>query len=163
MCNYNQLSTEQKEILYHFMNDGAKSVGGVNLLLSLLEKIRENKLNALSSKHLKIEDEQTQIQWNKIIFKDKVELLHKLIISAKDEENILKDKTPKEAKKILNLAKTLSPINFIISSKEDSYEDSINFKAFEIIESDMIKLNPVFVAIFFCSIEFTKKVLKYKI
>jgi len=57
----------------------------------------------------------------------------------------------------------LSPIEFIATPKDSNDGGGFNFKVFEEIKDDYVKINPIFVAMFFCSTEFTKKALKYVI
>jgi hypothetical protein len=52
------------------------------------------------------------------------------------------------------MVKTLSPIEFLVSADEG---DGFTFKIFDKIEEDFVSINPIFIAIFFCSSEFTKK------
>jgi hypothetical protein len=61
------------------------------------------------------------------------------------------------------MAKTLSPIEFIVTPQNSNDGEGFSFKVFEVIEDEKIVLNPIFIAMFFCSTEFTKKALKYEI
>ena len=61
------------------------------------------------------------------------------------------------------MVKTLAPIEFIVKPKDPADGGGFNFKIFELIENDNVKINPIFIAMFFCSTDFTKKSLKYSI
>nr|WP_321267124.1 hypothetical protein [uncultured Sulfurimonas sp.] len=165
MCNYNKQDENTKEFLHSLMKKIADSVGGTNFLLGLIEEMKKHKPNALMYKHTKIESEQLSISWNKIVFKDKLDLLEDVLHSHKSSEgvdfNILENDNIKKRKNILNMVKALAPITFVVTPKDAKNGGGFDFKVFESIEDDCVKINPVFVAMFFCSIDFTKKALKY--
>ena len=149
------------------MQNCAKTVGGTNFFLGLIEAIKEKKPNALIESSCKVESKELNITWNKIIFKDKSDLLEEVLRSHKSYEdqdfNILEDENQKKRKKILNMVKTLAPLEFRVSVKNSQEFAGFEFKVFESVDDDYVKINPVFAAIFFCSVEYTKKALKYQI
>jgi hypothetical protein len=59
------------------------------------------------------------------------------------------------------MVRTLAPIEFIVTPQNPNDGAGFNFKVFETTNDDVVTLNPIFVAMFFCSTEFTKKALKY--
>ncbi len=164
MCNFNNQSEDTKTFIHLFMKKAAQNVGGVNFLLALLEAMKTKKPHPLMYKEHKISSNNTTISWNKTVFKDKVDILEDIILSHKDSKdsnfNILQNDNPKKRKKILNMVRTLTPIEFIVTPQNPNDGDGFSFKVFESIKDDYVKLNPVFIAIFFCSVEFTKKALK---
>lgn len=165
MCNYNKQSQETKEFIHLFMTKAAQKLGGVNFLLSLLEAMKQKKPNPFLTKECSIESMHLKIQWNKVVFKDKFDVLESIIYTHKTNEseslNILEHENAKQRKKILNMVRTLTPLEFVVTTKDEK-ESGFKFKVFDIIEENKVTLNPVFVAFFFCSVEFTKKSLKYK-
>ena len=165
MCNFNKQNEETKDLIHLFMQKAAQNVGGVNFLLALIEAMKAQKPNALIFKGCKIESESATIEWNKIVFKDKFEVLEAILLAHKSSENpdfnILNTPSQKEKKKILNMVKTLTPVEFIVTPKNSQDGAGFNFKVFETVENEYVKINPIFVAMFFCSIEFTKKALKH--
>jgi len=167
MCNFNNQDEDTKALIHLFMTKSAKSIGGMNFLLLLLEAIKETKPNALMYKTCYIESEEAIIKWNKIVFKDKLDVLEAIIHSHKSSEannlNILEADSDKKRKKILNMVKTLAPIEFIVTPKKHENGTGFKFKVFETIEDNYVKLNPIFIAMFFCSTEYMKKALKYNI
>jgi len=167
MCNFNKQNEDTKALIHLFLTKAAGNIGGVNPLLALIEAMKAQKPHALTFKACKIESNKTTLVWNKLIFKDKFEVLERILLSHKSSEepdfNILNNDKQKQKKKILNMVKTLAPVEFIVSPKDAADGDSFNFKVFEKIEDDYVKINPIFVAMFFCSTEFTKKALKYTI
>jgi len=59
------------------------------------------------------------------------------------------------------MVRTLAPLEFIVTANDGEDGQGFSFKVFETIEDDNVTLNPIFIAMFFCSTEFTKKALKY--
>jgi hypothetical protein len=166
MCNFNKQTQETKEFIHLFMLHASKNVGGVNFLLALIEMMKSNKPNALLNKKCFIESKDVTIKWEKVIFKDKFEVLESILVLHKSSQsqdlNILDVPNEKQKKKILNMVKTLSPIEFIITPKDAKNGNGFNFKVFESIEDNNVKINPIFVAMFFCSVEYTKKAIKFE-
>ena len=72
-------------------------------------------------------------------------------------------KIQKKRKNILNMVKTMTPIEFVVEAQNHKDGEGFSFKAFDIAEDKSVKLNSIFIAMFFCGTEFTKKALKYKI
>jgi len=165
MCNFNKQNDDTKELLNLLIKKISDSVGGANFLLGLIEEMKKQKPNALMYKHAKIDSDQLSISWNKIVFKDKLDILEEVLYSHKSAEgydfNILQSDNAKKSKKILNMVKALAPITFVVTPKDEQNGGGFDFKVFESIEDDYVKINPIFVAMFFCSTDFTKKALKY--
>jgi len=165
MCNFNNLSEETKGFIHLFMTKGADSIGGTNFLLGLMEAMKEKKPNALMFNGCDIKSNEAGIRWNKIVFKDKLDILEEIIRSRKSNEennfNILDVDSDKKRKKILNMVKTLAPIEFTITPINSENGAGFNFKVFDSVDDSSAKLNPIFVAMFFCSTEFMKKALKF--
>jgi len=169
MCDFNKQDKQTKEFFHLFMKKSADAVGGVNLLLGIIEALRATKPHPLTTNKCKIESDRVVIEWNKIIFKDKLEVLQELIILHKSSQdinfNILDTQSSKKKKKILNVIKTLLPVTFTIKPKNPDDGGGFEFKIFEAVdfENETTQLNPIFIALLFCSIDFTKKALKYEI
>lgn len=167
MCNFNKHNEDTKALMHLLMQKCAQSVGGVNFLLGLIEAMKEKKPNALIDSACKVDSKELNIRWNKIVFKDKFDVLEEVIRSHKSSEgadfNILDSESQKKRKKILNMVKTLSPIEFTVTVKNSQDHAGFNFKIFESVEDEYVKVNPLFAAMFFCSTEYIKKALKYEI
>jgi hypothetical protein len=167
MCNFNKQNEETKALIHLFMTKSAQTIGGANFLLALIEAMKTKKPNPLMLASRQVASENTIIKWNKVIFKDKVTLLEEILLSHKSSENqdfnILATKSDKKKKAILNMVKTLAPVEFTITPQNHKDGGGFNFKVFETIEDNYVKINPIFVAMFFCSAEFTKKALKHEI
>jgi hypothetical protein len=167
MCNFNKQTEDTKALIHLFMKKAAENVGGTNFLLALLEAMKQKRPNPLMYKECQIASNNTIIKWNKKVFKDKVDLLEEILVTHKSSEdpdfNILNVANQKRKKNILNMVKTLAPIEFVVTPQNPNDGGGFSFKVFESIEDDDVKLNPIFIAMFFCSVEFTKKALKYAI
>jgi len=167
MCNFNKQNEDTKGLIHLFMQKAAENIGGVNFLLSLLEAIKSKKPHPLMYKECKISSNNTTIKWNKVVFKDKVDILEEIFVTHKSSEgvdfNILDCENQKKRKKILNMVKTLAPIEFVVVPQNPNDGGGFNFKVFDSVEDDFVKINPIFVAMFFCSVDFTKKAIKYQI
>jgi len=167
MCNFNKNDDETKAFIALFLQKSAQSIGGVNFFLALLESMKSNRPNALLQKNCEINSDRATLSWNKVIFKDKFEVLEAILLAHKSAEkpnfNILEEPNQKRRKKILNMVRTLAPIEFIVKPTDKEDGGGFEFKVFEKIEDDYVKINPIFVALFFCSTEFSKKALKYSV
>ncbi len=167
MCNFNKQNEKTREMIHLFMTKASENVGGTNFLLALMEAMKAQKPNALIFKGTKISSDKTTIKWNKIVFKDKFEVLDAILVAHRSSENsnfnILKNDNAKQKKKILNMVRTLAPLEFVVTPNDAKDGAGFSFKVFETIEDDNVVLNPIFIAMFFCSTEFMKKALKYTV
>jgi len=167
MCNFNKQSSETKALMHLLLVKCADSVGGANFLLSLLEAMKEKKPNALMYSGCKIDSKEVSIKWNKIVFKDKLDVLEELVRSHDSSEgmdfNILENDSQKKKKKILNMVKTLAPIEFKVTPSDIENGQGFSFKIFESITDSTATVNPIFIAMFFCSTEYMRQSLKYNI
>ena len=167
MCNFNKQSEDTKALIHLFMKKAAENVGGANFLLALIESMKKQKPNALMFKGCQIASENTIIKWNKVVFKDKVEVLEEILAAHRSSQepdfNILSDKSDKKKKIIINMVRTLAPIEFVVNPQNPKDGTGFSFKVFDTIEDDKVVLNPIFMAMFFCSTEFIKKALRHNI
>ena len=167
MCNFNKHNEDTKALMHLLIQKCAEAVGGANFLLGLHEAIKEKKPNALISSACKVDSKELNIRWNKIVFKDKFDVLEEAVRSHKSTENpdfnLLQNDSQKKKKKILNMVKTVARFEVIVTVKNSEDFGGFNFKIFETIEDDYVKVNPIFAAMFFCSTEYMKKALRYEI
>jgi len=165
MCNFNKQNDDTKALIHLFMVKAAENIGGTNFLLALIEAIKSKKPNALSEKNSQVASNNAIIKWNKVVFKDKIDLIQSVLDQHRSSEdpnfNIIDVENQKRKKNILNMVRTLAPIEFIVTAQNPNDGAGFNFKVFESTNDDVVTLNPIFVAMFFCSTEFTKKALKY--
>ena len=167
MCNFNKQSSDTKALIHLLMTKASQNIGGSNFLLALIEAMKEKRPNPLMYKEKQISSNNTIIKWNKVVFKDKVDVLESVLLEHKSSEdpkfNILQTENVKKRKAILNMLKALAPIEFTVTPQNPNDGAGFNFKVFDIVDEDIVHLNPIFVALFFCSTEFTRKALKYEI
>lgn len=161
MCNFNKLSEAEKLKHHKKLLQCANSFGGINFFLLLLEAIRETKPNPLLSENSEFKIDIGTISWNKVIFNDKLQLLLKARVKESERDNFLPKKTEKNYKKILNVVKTLTPIVFTVKPSDKENGNGFFFQAFYKIDENKSKIDPLFDAIFFCSVDSIKKILNY--
>ncbi len=162
MCDFNNLNEEEKKLQHEKLMDCAKNMGGKNFFLSLLEAIRETKPHPLIAANSEFDTEFGTITWNKVIFNDKLQLLLKARVNESKQDNLLPEKDAKNYKKILNLLRTLKPIVFHVKPGNPEDGQGFYFQAFDVINEEKTKLNPLFDAVFFCSVDTVKKALNYE-
>jgi hypothetical protein len=162
MCDFNNLDDAQKAMYHQLLLQHADLFGGKNFFLQLLEAIRKTKPHPLTAKNREFRFSRGTIKWSKVIFQDKLTLL--LAIRPDESKNgtLLPSQEDKSYKKVLNLLRTLGPIEFDVTPKHLKDGQGFIIKPFDIIDENTTKLNPVFDAIFFCSVETIKKVLNYE-
>jgi hypothetical protein len=167
MCNFNNQSDETKAVIHLFMQKAAQNVGGVNYLLALIEAMREKKPSPLMQKNMQIASNNSIIKWNKVVFKDKVDVIEKILVSHREAQekdyNILNEPNAKMKKTILNMARTLAPLEFVVKPQNKNDGEGFSFGVFDTMSDEEIKFNPIFIAMFFCSTAFTKNALKYEL
>ena len=161
MCNFNNLDTAAKTAYHNQLLKCAESFGGVNYFLQLLEAIRKTKPHPLSAKHCEFRFSRGIVKWDKVIFKDKLTLLTAIRVSENDDDNLLPPEEDKRYKKVLNLLRTLQPVEFTVLPKNNKDGEGFTFHAFDVIDKETTRINPVFDAVFFCSVDTIKKVLTY--
>jgi len=161
MCDFHTLSDEEKNLFHQKLLDCANNFGGKNFFLHLLEAIRETKPHPLVSENSTFNIELGSITWNKVIFNDKLQILLKARVNEGKQNNLLPDEKAKNYKKILNLLRTLRPIVFHVKPARKEDGEGFFFQPFDMIDENTTKLNPLFDALFFCSVETIKKALNY--
>lgn len=167
MCNFNKQNEDTKASIHLFMEKASEDIGGANFLLALIEAMKTKKPNALMYKEKQVSSNNTIIKWNKVVFKDKLDVLEEILHSHRSAEdpdfNILNNENAKKRKLILNMVKTLTPLEFVVTPQNPNDGEGFNFKVFDTADEDNVTINPIFLAMFFCSTEFTKKALKYQV
>ena len=75
MINYNSLVDDERQDLKNQLVKYASLIGGRNHFLSLIESIRIARPHPLMDKKAYFRFDQGNIKWEKVIFKEKVNLL----------------------------------------------------------------------------------------
>ena len=161
MCDFNNLDDAAKSAYHKQLTKCADAFGGMNFFLQLLEAIRKTKPHPLTAKHCEFRFSRGIVKWEKVIFKDKFTLLAAIRVTENEDGNLLPDKEDKSYKKVMNLLRTIQPIEFEVLPKNQKDGDGFTFRAFDIVDKDVTRMNPVFDALFFCSVDTIKKVLTY--
>jgi len=162
MCDFNTLTDEEKKQHHEKLLQCANNFGGKKFFLNLLEAIRETKPHPLTAGNSEFKIEEGAIKWNKVIFNDKLQLLLKARVKESEQDNLLPKKDEKNYKKILNVVRTLKPIVFHVKPADPQDGPGFFFQPFDVIDDNKTKLNPLFDAMFFCSVETVKKALNYE-
>ncbi|MGE4509503.1 MAG: hypothetical protein AB7D43_00210 [Sulfurimonadaceae bacterium] len=168
MCNFNLQNDAAKALLSSIIKQAAQTLGGANFLLGLIETIRQNKPTPLTSSKCTLTSEHAILSWNKIIFKDKFLALEEALSLHKSADNydfnLLDLTSEKKKKRVIGMIKTLAPVEFTIKPKNTAHGDELKLHIFETIdfEANRATINPLFVTLFFCSVEFSKKALKHE-
>ena len=89
MINYDSLDSDKKQDLKNQLANYASSIGGKNHFLSFIEAIRLTRPHPLMAKEACFRFDKGNIRWEKVIFKEKVNLLITLI---RDKNNNLMPK-----------------------------------------------------------------------
>ena len=122
----------EKEKYHLMMMECAENFGGVNFFLQLLEAVRKHTPHPLTAKHSEFKFSRGNIRWEKVIFKDKLSLLFKARVSEGERGNLLPSKDDKTYKNIMNLIRTLAPIEFTVTPKNINDGEGFSFKPFDL-------------------------------
>lgn len=162
MCDFNTLDVTAKQTYHDQLTAAADTFGGINFFLQLLEAIRKTRPHPLIANNCAFTFSRGSVTWDKVIFKDKITLLMEVRTGESERGNLLPDTTDKQYKKVLNLVRTLSPITFEVTPKHLKDGNGFTLHPFKMIDEKTTLLDPLFDALFFCSLETVKKVLTYK-
>ena len=153
MCDFNNLTEDEKLHYHEILLTSANNYGGKNFFLQLVETLREKQPHPLISAHQDFLFEYGDVRWGKTIFNDKVELIKATRTERAKEKSFLPKADKKKYKKILNLIRTLDPITFSVRPNFRDDGEGFDFKAFEKIDEESVRLNPIFEALFFCPVD----------
>ncbi len=163
MQNFNRLDKEDKIKLSSLLNEKVDQIGGKNFFLNLIEEARDREVHPLEANSCRFSFQNGTVTWNKVLFKDKVALLARHSAKTALWEDFLPNRSDAKAhKKILNLIRTLAPVEFIVKPKR--FEDGSGFamQAFATTPEGTTYLDPVFEAIFFTPADEVKKLIEFK-
>jgi len=161
MKNFNPLNLYNQDDLSQILNKSARSLGGINYFLLLLEAVRDAQPHPLIAKNAEFKFSVGSIKWSKPIFREKYTLLKHVRINSADG-NIFPKTGIKGYKTILNLLRTLKPITFTVSPKNIKDGGGFTFQPLIIVDGKTTEINPLFEAIFFAPVYLVKKSLTLK-
>ena len=158
MFRFNNLQEKRKIEYKTDINRFISYFKGINFFLREIEKLRFIKPHPLINTRCKYNNSLISLKWNKSIFKSKVLLLMDSNFDIGD--NLIPSKSEKSYKAKINLLKSLKPIKFEITFKNDQSND-FSFSIFNNINLNKTNFNPNFVILFFASVPEIKKVIRY--
>ena len=158
MISFYSLDDLTKKNLKKEINDLAQDIGGKNHFLTLVEEIQKEHYHPLMSQSSSFRFTHGTVKWKKVIFKDKVQLLKKLIENLDNNGNLMPYKESKKYKKIMNLLRTLGPMKFEIRPKNSKDGNGFNLQPFDILDKDTVHLNLMFYIVFFLPVHIVKQV-----
>ena len=161
MCDFNNLDDTAKSTYHTMIMQCANAFGGKNFFLQLLEAVRQTKPHPIIGKHMWFSCDHGTIEWNKVIFKDKLDLFLKVRVLEGKQANFLPSPEDKSFKNVMNLVRTLGPIKFEVKPANSEDGKGFTVNAFDKIDENTTRINPIFDALFFCSVETIKKVMNY--
>ncbi|MBN2963322.1 hypothetical protein JWV37_00885 [Sulfurospirillum sp. T05] len=161
MHPFHQYDTPTKTLFHTRLTQAATALGGANFLLGLIEAIRATKPHGLLQTSCDIRTEQLIMKWNKVVFKDKVDLLETLLFAPRTSRDLLEGLDEKKKKNALNMAKALAPLRVSVKPKNSKVGVGFEVSPFEGLEASALHLDPVFELLFFRNVDFARTVLKY--
>tara|TARA_B110001454_G_scaffold60066_2_gene58721 strand:- start:2704 stop:3213 length:510 start_codon:yes stop_codon:yes gene_type:complete len=158
MTNYESLDDEKKLDLKNQVIKNATSLGGKNHFLSLIESLRVSHPHPLMSKAASFSFDKGIIKWKKIIFKEKVDLLIRLSRDNDRDGNLMPKDGERNYKTIINLLRTIGPMEFEIRPKNSKDGDGFVLRPIDIVDDNTCHINFMFEVLFFLPIQLVKKI-----
>ena len=158
MTKYDSIDNDVKQDLKNQLIKNAISLGGKNHFLSLIEAIRRTHPHPLMAKDASFRFDKGFIKWEKVIFKEKVNLLISLINDNDSNIILMPNKSDSNYKKIRNLIMAIGPIQFKVRPKNSKDGDGFIFNLIEIIDKDTCQLSFMFEVLFVLPIKLIKKI-----
>jgi hypothetical protein len=159
MRNNSLIDDVKKKVLKKEINKLASAIGGQNYFLKLIEELRTEKIHPLMSKRAYFKYSNGRVEWNKVIYQDKVKLLLDILRNSTFGQNIMLEEGQKRYKSVLNLLKTLKPIRFRVIPKNIKNGAGFTIMPLEIIDSKTTTINFMFLVIFILPVHIVKKYL----
>ena len=158
MIDYDSIGNDQKQAFKNQLIENATSLGGKNHFLSLIEAIRISGPNTLMAKDASFQSNKSLIKWNKVIYKDNVHPLMKIIQYNDSHQNLMLKEGDHNYKEIKNLVRTISPIKFEVKPKNKKNGDGFIFNFIDIVNKDTCRLSFMFEVMFTLPIKLIKKI-----
>ena len=126
MTNYDSLDHGKKQDLKNQLIKYATSFGGKNHFLCLIEALRLAHPHPLMAKGACFRFNKGIIKWEKVIFKEKVNLLITLIRDNDRNNNLMPKEGHRNYKIIINLLRTIGPMKFEVRPKNNKDGDGLS-------------------------------------
>ena len=158
MTNYDSLDHGKKQDLKNQLIKYATSFGGKNHFLCLIEALRLAHPHPLMAKGACFRFNKGIIKWEKVIFKEKVNLLITLIHDNDRNNNLMPKEGDRNYKTIINLLRTIGPMKFEVRPKNSKDGDGFILRPIEIIDNNTCRINFMFEVLFILPIQLIKKI-----
>ena len=158
MTNYDSLDHGKKQDLKNQLIKYATSFGGKNHFLCLIEALRLAHPHPLMAKGACFRFNKGIIKWEKVIFKEKVNLLITLIRDNDRNNNLMPKEGHRNYKIIINLLRTIGPMKFEVRPKNSKDGDGFILRPIEIIDNNTCRINFMFEVLFILPIQLIKKI-----
>ena len=158
MTNYDSLDHGKKQDLKNQLIKYATSFGGKNHFLCLIEALRLAHPHPLMAKGACFRFNKGIIKWEKVIFKEKVNLLITLIRDNDRNNNLMPKEGHRNYKTIINLLRTIGPMKFEVRPKNSKDGDGFILRPIEIIDNNTCRINFMFEVLFILPIQLIKKI-----
>ncbi|WP_122894045.1 hypothetical protein [Arcobacter peruensis] len=159
---FNDLDLNTKKQLNTQLVDYAKSIGGMNFFLQMIEDIREEKPSSLLNKTAIYHYKHGKITWGKSIYKDTLTLLFSAMRKEEKDGDMLNGLSPKAYKETMNMMRALKPVTISVTSNDDESAHGFTFNILDSSEAKKTKIDLIFKIIYFYNIEFAKDALTFK-
>ena len=158
MNKYDSINNDVKQDLKNQLIKNATLLGGKNHFLSLIEEIRMAHSHPLMAKDASFRFNKGFVKWEKVIYKDKVNLLMTLIENSDSNKNLMPEKGNRNYKTVRNLMRTIGPIKFEVRPKNSKDGEGFIFNLIEIIDKNTCQLSFMFEVLFILPIKLIKKI-----
>ena len=158
MTNYDSLDHGKKQDLKNQLIKYATLFGGKNHFLCLIEALRLAHPHPLMAKGACFRFNKGIIKWEKVIFKEKVNLLITLIRDNDRNNNLMPKEGDRNYKTIINLLRTIGPMKFEVRPKNSKDGDGFILRPIEIIDNNTCRINFMLEVLFFLPIQLIKKI-----
>ena len=158
MTNYDSLDHGKKQDLKNQLIKYATLFGGKNHFLCLIEALRLAHPHPLMAKGACFRFNKGIIKWEKVIFKEKVNLLITLIRDNDRNNNLMPKEGDRNYKTIINLLRTIGPMKFEVRPKNSKDGDGFILRPIEIIDNNTCRINFMFEVLFILPIQLIKKI-----
>ena len=158
MTNYDSLDHGKKQDLKNQLIKYATLFGGKNHFLCLIEALRLAHPHPLMAKGACFRFNKGIIKWEKVIFKEKVNLLITLIRDNDWNNNLMPKEGHRNYKTIINLLRTIGPMKFEVRPKNSKDGDGFILRPIEIIDNNTCRINFMFEVLFILPIQLIKKI-----
>ncbi len=160
--NFIDLSNEAKEALHQELLTCATKLGGKNFLLQLVEDVKRTEQSPLVNKDKHFSFSKGFVSWNKVIYPETFDLLLTAIITEEREGDMLTGMKEKDQKRLVNMLKTLKPVELTIKPKNIKDGEGFSLLILDTSDASKTKISLLFKVLFFHNIAFAKQALSFK-